>query len=789
MTAAEYLSSKSLRRWSLQALLGLWVLALAFVTAGVAQIMEGELRVTVRDPDGRSVAARIELASRNPPFRTEVQADSLGQARLLRLPPGVYRLVVKSAGFEEFVDAIEIRSAVPQEKGITLKLEGVATEITVQAKVPLMDPSQPGQVMQAGREQLQQTLGTTLGRSTVDVITTMPGWLLEANAVLHPRGSEYDTQYVIDGMPLYDNRSIAFAPAFENSELEAVNIMTAGIPAEYGRRLGGVIALDTRRVDNPGHASELDFQTGSYGTYLGSLNHQYRAHRTAVSLGAHAGHTDRYLDPPSLENFTNKASASGFNARVERDLSDGDQLTLYLRQNHTGFLVPNDLTQQAAGQRQDRTSAETAGQIHYQHVFSPHALGSVRGMVRDLTAKLWSNPLSTPVCVEQNRGFREGALVGSVTIENEHHTLKFGGDLRVTDIRESFRLAEPEDLPEFKLDFNDRRRSTEAAAFIQDHVRLGNFAATLGLRMDHYRLLIQDTALSPRVGLSYYIPVADLLLRASYDRIFQPPPMENLLLSSAAAGLGLNEVESGLAVPASRANFFEVGFRKPMGSHLRADVSHYWRTFRNSLDDDVFMNTGLSFPITFDTARIQGTEIRLEMPRWRSISSFVSYSNMLGVASSPVTGGLFIEGGEAEELRDVVQRFPITQDQRNTVAAQVHLEPHPRFWFTTGIRYGSGLPVELQDKDNADGSQPPLQPISPAILEKVNFERGRLRPNFSLDLGMGLKLWERDQQFVLMQLGVRNATDQLNVINFNGLFSGTALAPGRQITLQIKTRF
>jgi hypothetical protein len=71
----------------------------------------------------------------------------------------------------------------------------------------------------------------------------------------------------------------------------------------------------------------------------------------------------------------------------------------------------------------------------------------------------------------------------------------------------------------------------------------------------------------------------------------------------------------------------------------------------------------------------------------------------------------------------------------------------------------------------------------------VNFERGRLLPTFSLDLGMGLKLWERDERSVLMQVGVRNATDRLNVINFNGLFSGTALALGRQITLQIKTRF
>ncbi|MGH9429589.1 MAG: hypothetical protein ACRD2L_25165, partial [Terriglobia bacterium] len=94
------------------------------------------------------------------------------------------------------------------------------------------------------------------------------------------------------------------------------------------------------------------------------------------------------------------------------------------------------------------------------------------------------------------------------------------------------------------------------------------------------------------------------------------------------------------------------------------------------------------------------------------------------------------------------------------------------------------------DPDNKQRSdQPPLQPISSAILEKVNFERGRIRPNFSLDLGAGLKLWERDEQSLLMQVDVRNATARLNLINFNGLFSGTALAPGRQITFQIKTRF
>ena len=494
------------------------------------------------------------------------------------------------------------------------------------------------------------------------------------------------------------------------------------------------------------------------------------------------------MDPPSLENFTNKASSGGFNGRFEQDLSDRDRLTFYLRSNRTGFLVPNDLAQEAAGQRQDRYTAETAGQVHYQRTFSSRTLGSVRGMVRDLTAGLWSNTLSTPIYAEQERGFREGAVIGAMTVEHERHTLKFGGDIRVNDIREQFRFAEPDELPEYDLDFASRQRSTEPSAFVQEHLRFGNFAATVGLRFDRYRLLIQDSGLSPRIALSYYISPAGLLLRASYDRVFQPPPIENLLLSSAAPGLGLDDIEDALPVPVSRANFFEVGLRKAFGNNFRLDVSHYWRTFRNYIDDDVFLNTGLSFPITFDTARIEGTEVRLEMPHWGPVSSFVSYSNMLGRASSPVTGGLFIEGGEAEELRDTVASFPISQDQRNTVAAQVRVEPHRRFWTMAGIRYGSGLPVELEeDDDDDDGEEVP--PISQDILDQVDFERGRVKPNFSLDCSVGVRVWGRDRRYGTLQFDIRNVTDRLNVINYSGLFSGTALAPGRQFTVQLKVGF
>jgi len=759
--------------------------------AAVSQVMEGEVRVTVRDPAGLAVPATVRISGRSPRFEALAEADMTGSARLTRLPAGVYTLTVSQEGFGDHSETIEIRSAVPQEFEVTLSVGAVDTAITVTAAPPLLDRSQPSPVMQVSRPELAESLGTTMGRNVAAAVTTLPGWLFEANAVLHPRGSEYDTQYVVDGMPLYDNRSIGFAPAFDNSEFEAVTVLTSGMPAEYGRRMGGVIALDTRRAGQPGRSTEVDLLGGSFDNRTVSVRHQFQTGRTAVSIGGLGGSTARYLDPPSLENYTNKATSGGINLRVDQDLGERDRMSFSLRSHRTRFLVPNDLEQQEAGQRQDRYSSETETQVHYQRVVSSNTLAAFRFMFRDLTAELRSNLQSTPVWVEQDRGFKEGAFVANFTIEGEWQTLKLGGDLRISDLRESFRSAEPVALPVLDVDFEGSDRSTETSLFIQDHIRLGNLSANVGVRYDRYDLLIRDSAVSPRVGLAYYLPGADMLLRASYDRVFQPPPMENLLLSSAATGLGLDEVEDAIPVPANRGNFFEVGLSRPFFGTARLDISHYWRTFRNYIDDDVFLNTGLSFPITFDTARITGTEARIDMPRWRWFTSSVSYSNMIGWATSPVTGGLFIEGGEAGELRDVVERFPISQDQRNTLAALFRAELRDGIWFSTGLRYGSGLPVELDDDDDEEEGEEEEeeQEISQAILDKINFERGRVLPNFSLDFSVGARIWENEGRSATLQFDVRNATDRLNVINFTGAFSGTALAPGRQYTFQARTQF
>ncbi len=769
--------------------------------------MEGDLTLWVRDSTGLALPARVTLTNRVAGFEADASCDTAGRARFRRLPLGLFQVEVRHPNFQPRIEQVTISSALPVVRHFVLDVAAIETTLTIRDAAPLLDVEQTGTVFRIGRARLDEIAFNTLGRGTINAVNNLPGWLLEANAVLHPRGSEYDTQYVIDGMPLYDNRSLGFVPGFESNEFEAVHVMTANIPAEFGRRLGGVIELSTRRAADDGLHSELTLQGGSFGTTEGSFANQYRRGGTVYSLGLHGGHTDRYLDPPSLANFTNHGNAAGLNAGLDHDLSESDRLRFYFRSNRVNFLIPNDLAQQLHGQRQDRRGAETAGQIHYQHVFSPRALAEARGMVRDVAAKLWSNALATPVFTEQDRGFREGVVSGAITIEAERNTIKFGGDYRTTDLREQFFFRRTGIIDPTGFRFNETLRTADAGVFFQNHYRRGGLVVDAGLRVDHNRVRTSESGVSPRLGLAYYWEPADLMLRASYDRVFQTPAIENLLLSSSSAAQTLRSVEGFLPVPVVRANFYEVGFRKPVGSVLRLDVNHYWRAFSNYYDDDVFLNTGIGFPISFDGARIEGTEVRLEMPHYRGLSAYLSYSNMLGTATSPVTGGLFIAGGEALELRHLATRFPITQDQRNTVSALLRYELHPRVRFSAAARYGSGLPIELADDDDEDGgadadnglheTEPDEDDnngaagglIPAQILERVNLSRGRVRPNFQLDLSVGVKIWEQDERSVDLQFDITNATDRLNVINFTGLFSGTAIAPGRMMGVRLRTRF
>jgi hypothetical protein len=491
--------------------------------------------------------------------------------------------------------------------------------------------------------------------------------------------------------------------------------------------------------------------------------------------------TSRYLDPPVIENYTNSGSSSGFSTRADHDWSDTDRTRIYFHHRQTGFLVPNELLQQAAGQRQDRTAKETMAHLSHQHVFSPRVLGGLRVMARDTAAALWSNPLSTPIAPAQDRGFREVYSTADVSATLGNHEFKAGVEAIFGSIHEDFsyritayrlngvRIFDREAPQTFH--FQDRRQSREQSAFVQDRWRIGNLTVSAGVRFDHYRLVADATAWSPRLGIAYHVQPAGLVLRASYDRTFETPAVENILLSSSDQVQSLGGEGVFLPLQPSRGNFYEAGFSKTLGRFVRLDGTWYKRLIDNFADDGVLFNTGVSFPITFSRGEIQGYEAKLDIPRLGNFSGFVSYANMTGRGYGPVTGGLFL-GDDVDELLET-GTFPITQDQRNTLRARGRYQVHPRLWTAVTVSDPEFLESQLGRR----------------VLDRVDLERGRVRPSSSIDFSVGFDLLRKENQNVRLIGDVLNLTNRLNVINFSGLFSGTAIEPARSYYLRLQVSF
>jgi outer membrane cobalamin receptor len=766
------------------------LLSLLFCLRTTAQFQTGELMIKVTDPSGLPLPCSVSVASEATRTRRQAQTNDSGQFTFAHLPFGLYRVTAEHAGFAPQTALVDIHSPSPRQIRMRLEVQTASTQVSVSAHATLLDPYRTGVLYSAGSQQISEEQPARPGRGVLDLVDMQPGWLFEGNGVLHPRGSEYQTLFVVDGVPMDENRSPGFAPNIQTAGVSQMSVMTANIPAEYGRKLGGVVEIDTTHDIQPGFHGEAEAGGGSFGTAEGYLSGTYGWQRSALTLSASADVTDRYLDPPVLANFTNQGSSGSFSAAYDADLSPADRLYLSVHRRQARFEVPNELLQEAAGQRQDRTTPEDAGQAAWTHIFSADLLLNVRASVEDLSANLWSNPFSTPIVVSQQRGFRRSYLNTAVSEHNGRQDWNIGGDAIYAPVTEALQYQitdlsffDPGTAPAFN--FYDHRLDREQALWAQDNIRLGNVTVSAGLRFDHYSFVVRDHAFSPRLGVAWYIPKADLVLRASYDRVFETPAIENLLLASSPEVQQVNSEVLRIPVPPSRGNYFETGFSKGIFKTARLDASFYYRSFVNFADDDVFLNTGISFPIAFASAQIRGVDAKLDLPRWGRLSGFLSYSQMLGIAQLPVVGGLFL-GEDAVGVLGTTSSFPISQDQRNTARGYIRYQITPRVWASLSAEYGSGLPVEI----NGDADLGYLeQQYGMRVIEDVNFAAGRVRPNFSLDGDAGADLCRREKTVLSIEAAVQNLTNKLNVIDFAGLFSGTAIAPPRSATVRLRYEF
>ena len=820
--------------------------ALLFALPALGQIETGEVRLTITDPSGLGVKSSVTVVSEAKQYRETLETDESGHLEVKRLPFGPYQITIHSEGFAESSQAIQITSPLPQDLAVKLQVATVASEVTVAEAPTLVDPRPTSpSVKEIGSEQIETRVTSLPGRSLQELINDQPGWLFEGNGVLHPRGSENQTQLVLDGIPLTDNRSPGFSPEIPAEDVEDAKVYTAGYPAEYGSKLGGVISVDTLGATQPGLHGHTVLSGGSYDTANAYSELQYTWKRNTVGLSGSGSRTDHYLNPLVPENLHNAGTTATWAASFERDLTPRDRITMTVRHGLARFQLPNELVQQEGGfllpadadptetcppfgplgpecvfvpaqQRQTAANYETIGTAIYQHVFSDNAVVWLRGMVRNKQLDFNSNEQSWPIIAEQHNEFTEGYFSASLALHHGRHDLKFGIESTNRFLHERFRYHLPSNLclssddpslndPACPLNlgifdvgtplqfpagggfFVANRPDLEQAAYAVDTIRLGKWTINGGLRWDHYQLLVNEHAVSPRVSVSRYFPSAGVLLHASYDRIFETPFFENILLSSSGAlASELHPVEQNLVRP-SHGNFYEAGVTKGFNDHLRVDVNYFLRRESNVADDDTLLNTVAAFPIAWDHAVVYGAEAKITVPQWWHFSGWVSYAYQVATTFFPVRGGLLLE---AKDLA-TSGHFPATQDQRNTVRSRIRYQVIPRLWVAFGVDYNSGLPFEQvnQEISPEQAAAQARNLFGPGVVSQVNFNRGRILPQMLENASVGFDLYKRKEREMRLQFDVANLSNELNVVDFGGLFSANVIGPARSYYGRLSMRF
>ena len=154
------------------------------------------------------------------------------------------------------------------------------------------------------------------------------------------------------------------------------------------------------------------------------------------------------------------------------------------------------------------------GSVSYQHIFSSDTIGVLRGMARDNSNDFYSNPASWPLIATQHNDFKEIYFNGSVSIHHGRQEWKAGVESDAIFLHENFNYVMPDcadpsdprcpinlgilDAGATTFAFTGSRPDLEQSAYVQDCIRLGNWTVNAGLRWDHYQLLVNQNAVSPR---------------------------------------------------------------------------------------------------------------------------------------------------------------------------------------------------------------------------------------------------------------------------------------------------
>ncbi len=789
--------------------------AVFFSLAAAAEA--GQVRGHVVGPDGKPLpGVLVSLANDLIGYHEDVTSGPDGGFRFTNVPDNPYHLTAALEGFGMAHVDVDVRGSLPVEREVKLT-PAFAESTTVNAvREPVaVESDDSSSHVDIDKSLVQRFPAAVASRAFEAIVLSAPGFSQDENGRYHFQGGHSQQLLVIDGQPIGDQVGITFSNSLNPQVAQGVEIVTGGIPAEYGEKANGVINLTTRSaLGQNGWQGDATLGGGSFKTAEGSVSVGHGSSSSGLFVNLNGSRSDRFLDPVSFDAFHDHGETRRGFLRYDLSSPSGSDS---LRFTGTGGSTDRDVTnlpsQEAAGQNQRVHSTDWNANLGYQRVLSGSIVLEAQLYGRDNRLQLLPSAGDTPVTADQNRSLQNQGVNASLAGAAGDHQWKAGIQAKRFPIRESFRFGitdpgfndpasdgynpnlAPYDLTRggALFDFQGQRTGRYLAGYAEDSWKIRNLTVNAGLRYDENHLFRSESLLQPRVGVAYYIPRTNTVFRASYDRMFITPEYENILLSSSAAAASLvppdvqqsNQLGFGeLFNVSERHDAYSAGLQQGIGRALRVDLSFWKRKVVNAADQDQFFNTGIVFPLNFKGGDLHGWNLRLDGGPWDGVRGYLSLGHVRAIYDPPFVGGLFLDSGALDTLTS--GPFVIDHDQNLQEQLGVFWDvPRSAFWLGVTQRYDSGLVTDAGTLEDVLSS-PDTAYAAPFIRFDEDPQRVKPRTIWSFSLGAHL------QRFGLpleAQLDVLNAFDEKGLYNFQSVFGGTHVIPPRTIAGRVKYVF
>jgi len=564
----------------------------------------------------------------------------------------------------------------------------------------------------------QDIANLPLGENTPlnQVVLQAPGVVQDSYGQLHVRGDHSNVQYRIDGVVIPESIS-GFGQSLETRFADRISVLTGALPAQYRYRTAAIVDIKTKGQD-VGNGGSLGVTFGSHGhietsSEIGGTNGNFSYYLTGSYLDDKMGIENPTPERDALHDRTNQGKGFGYLSYV---LNDTNRISFMFGASDNHFEIPNvpgqtpqfslagspsvdsatlDATQRERNSFQVLSyQGEIADKLDYQvslfhrdtdvH-YQPDPVGDLvfNGIAADVLRRNSADGIQADLSypIADKHTLRGGLFVQQERFKTDNTSSVFpaDGDGNQTS-----------DVP-IQITDNTSERGHLWGAYLQDEWQpTSALTVNYGLRYDKVDTVVDESQLSPRIGIVYDLS-STLRLHAGYARYFTPPPTEKIDTTSVALFQGTTNAlpsDANTAVRSERSDYYDAGLAFQMTPQLTLGIDGYYRNVQHLQDEGQFGNALIYSAFNYAKGRIYGLELSAN---YKS-SAWSAYGNLAfsrAMAKQIETGQFNFDADELAYIND--NWVHLDHDQQITASAGASYRWADTTTLSADALYGSGL--------------------------------------------------------------------------------------------------